>query len=429
MKYGSPKGTFDIVPNPPQPQDEWKTLHRWQFLEQTMRTLAHDYGYEEVRTPIFERTELFLREIGETSDVVSKEMYTFEDKGGRSMTLRPEGTAPLMRAFAQNRLHQLGSLHKFFYIGPFFRYDRPQAGRFRQFHQFGIEAVGDQAPEQDFEVIDLLCELFHRLKLEDLRVCINTLGMPKCREAYKQALITFLKPRFGSLSSESQIRLLKNPLRILDSKDPKERILLKEAPSILDFLDEGSKAHFARLCELLTQGSIRFDICPHLVRGLDYYNQTVFEILSNDLGAQNALGAGGRYDGLLGRIGGADLPAIGFSVGMERLLQTMEVQRVCFPEKRGPAVALIVLGERAKNRGHALLYDLRHAGVSTSLIVPKTLAKGLSLANESNASYSLIIGEKELEKNQGQVKHLKTGEVQFFPLPTIVEFFKGTDAK
>ena len=429
MKYASPKGTFDILPTFCPHKEQWKALHRWQFVEQKMRDLACDYGYEEVRTPVFEQTDLFLREMGETSDIVSKEMYIFEDKGARSMTLRPEGTAPVMRAFVQNGLQQLGSFHKFFYIGPFFRYDRPQAGRFRQFHQFGIEAIGDKTPEQDFEVIDLLYELFRRLEIKGVTVLINTLGRPHCREAYKEALLAFLRPHFASLSSESQARFVKNPLRILDSKDPEERALLKEAPSILDFLDATSNTHFNTLCHLLTSAKIPFEISPHLVRGLDYYNQTVFEMISNDLGAQNTIGAGGRYDGLLQRIGGVDLPSIGFSVGIERLLQTMDKQNAFFPEKQGPLVALILLGEKAKSCGYELLYTLRHAEISTILMRPKTLSKGLSQANQAQARYSLIIGEKELDTHQAQVKDLKTGKTYSLSLSTIVQFFKGKDAK
>ncbi|MCB1082616.1 MAG: histidine--tRNA ligase, partial [Chlamydiia bacterium] len=360
MSYTLPKGTFDILPHDPKKENAWKEASRWQHLETVMRALARDYGYEEIRTPIFEKTELFIRSVGETSDIVSKEMYTFEDKGNRSMTLRPEGTAAVMRAFAQHGLQQLGHHHKFFYIGPFFRYDRPQAGRYRQFHQFGIEAIGNGGPEQDFEAIELLYELYNRLGLKNLRVLVNSLGSASCREKYREALLSFLKPHLSTLSEESKVRFVKNPLRILDSKDEKEQALLKGAPSILEFLNEDNRKHFETLCALLEESHIPFEITPGLVRGLDYYNQTVFEITSDVLGAQNTIGAGGRYDGLLPAVGGPDLPCIGFSTGIERILHTMEGQNISFPEKKGPLVALIPLGEEAKKKAHTLLYSLRH---------------------------------------------------------------------
>ena len=424
MKYSLPKGTFDILPNEPKDQDAWKESHRWHYLESVMRKIANDYGYQEIRTPIFEKTELFVRGVGETSDIVSKEMYTFEDKGNRSMSLRPEGTASVMRAFAQNGLQQLGSYHKFFYIGPFFRYDRPQAGRFRQFHQFGIEAIGNGEPDQDFEAIELLYELFRRLGLKNLTVLVNTLGDSECRKKYQKALLNFLKPHFDTLSPESQKRFTKNPLRILDSKDEKERFLLKEAPSILDFLSDASQKHFDSLCEYLTSHNIPFQPAPQLVRGLDYYNHTVFEITSDILGAQNTIGAGGRYDGLLPAVGGPDLPCIGFSTGIERILQTMEGQNVPFPEKPGPMVSLIPLGNEAKNHAQTLLYELRHSKIATVLIETKKIQKGLQQAKQINTSYAIIIGDEELKENKGQVKTMKTRETEKIPFNAIVELFR-----
>ncbi|QVL57932.1 MAG: histidine--tRNA ligase [Simkaniaceae bacterium] len=424
MKYSLPKGTFDILPNEPKNQDKWKESHRWHYLESIMREVAHDYGYQEIRTPIFEKTELFIRGVGETSDIASKEMYTFLDKADRSMSLRPEGTASVMRAFAQNSLQQLGSHHKFFYIGPFFRYDRPQAGRFRQFHQFGIEAIGNGEPDQDFEAIELLYELFRRLGLKNLKVLVNTLGDKDCREKYQKALLNFLKPHFDTLSPESQARFTKNPLRILDSKDEKERGLLNEAPSILDFLSETSQKHFDSLCDYLNKHNIPFQITPQLVRGLDYYNHTVFEVTSDILGAQNTIGAGGRYDGLLPAVGGPDLPCIGFSTGIERILQTMEGQKIPFPEKPGPMVSLIPLGMEAKKLAQTLLYELRHSNISTILIEAKKIQKGLQQAEQINSSYAVIIGDEELKKNIGQVKTMKTRETEELSLSAIVEFFR-----
>lgn len=425
MKYSLPKGTFDILPEEPKEQDKWKESSKWHYLEQVIRTLAEDYGYQEIRTPIFEKTELFIRGVGETSDIASKEMYTFQDKGERSMSLRPEGTASVMRAFAEGQLQQLGSHHKFYYIGPFFRYDRPQAGRYRQFHQFGIEAIGSGEPEQDLEAIELLYELYRRLGLSNLHLMINSLGEPSCREKYKEALLTYLKPHFNMLSPESQSRFTKNPLRILDSKDPKEQDLLKTAPSILDFLNVESKNRFDTLCDLLRMQKIPFTITPNLVRGLDYYNYTVFEITSNVLGAQNTIGAGGRYDGLLHAVGGPDLPCIGFSTGLERILQTMEGQNISFPEKKGPFVTLIPLGEKAKRKAVEILYQLRHAHISSDLAVAKKIQKALQQAEQSHSSFAIIIGEEEINKNKVQIKIMKTRETKEVSFGSLIEFISN----
>lgn len=423
MKYSLPKGAFDILPEETKPQDCWKESVRWNHLETVICTLVREYGYQEIRTPIFEKTELFVRGVGETSDIVSKEMYTFQDKGNRSMSLRPEGTASVMRAFAQGQLQQLGTHHKFFYIGPFFRYDRPQAGRYRQFHQFGIEAIGNGEPEQDFEAIELLYELYRRLGLKNLHVMINSLGDPPCREKYKGALLDYLKFHFNSLSKESQARFTKNPLRILDSKDSKERELLESAPSILDYLSSENKGHFELLCKLLEKQKIPFTITPHLVRGLDYYNHTVFEITSDVLGAQNTIGAGGRYDGLLPAVGGPDLPCIGFSTGMERILQTMQGQGISFPERSGPMVALIPLDEKAKEKCFTLLYQLRHANIPAEMLVSKKIQKALRHAGRLKAKHAVIIGEQELEKNRVQIKEMESRKTEEAHLSNLIDYF------
>ena len=339
------------------------------------------------------------------------------------MSLRPEGTASVMRAFTQHQLQQLGNHHKFFYIGPFFRYDRPQAGRYRQFHQFGIEAIGNGEAEQDFETIELLYELYRRLGLKNLRIIVNSLGDANCRAKHREALLNFLKPHFDSLSEESQIRFTKNPLRILDSKDPKEEALIGSAPSILDFLSSESRGHFEALCTLLKEQEIPFVIEPKLVRGLDYYNHTVFEITSDALGAQNAIGGGGRYDGLLPAMGGPDLPCIGFSTGMERILQTMEYQKAPFPQKGTPFVTLIPIGEAGKKVAFKFLYALRHRAIPTDMIVTKKLQKALQSAEKKNTSFVVIIGEDELTKQSAQVKAMQSRKTQEIPLDTLVKHF------
>ncbi len=421
MKYSLPKGVFDILPVEPKEANKWKEVARWQHVENVMRTLSHDYGYQEIRTPIFEKTELFVRGVGETSDIVSKEMYTFKDKGDRLISLRPEGTASVMRAFAQNGLQQLGSVHKLFYIGPFFRYDRPQAGRFRQFHQFGIEAIGGGSPYHDLEVIDMLFELYRRLGMKHLKVMINSLGSLKTRAAYREKLLAYLKPHFASLSEESRARFEKNPLRILDTKDPKEQALLEKAPTILDDLDPESKTHFETLTGLLKKQGIPFEITPHLVRGLDYYNRTVFEITSDVLGAQNTIGAGGRFDGLLEDVGGPDLPCVGFSTGIERILTTMEGQGCPFPAPSPSKVIFIPLGDRALEAAIPLLYELRHNSISAELISTKKLQKGLQQASSRGAPLVVVIGDEELEKGVAQLKDMERRTQEVIPLNKLTE--------
>jgi histidyl-tRNA synthetase len=322
---------FDILPQEPQPEDGWRHSDHWQYIESVMRKCAADYGFKEIRTPIFERTELFVRGVGEGSDIVSKEMYTFLDKAERSMTLRPEGTASVIRAFVEKNLAQQPGLHKFFYIGPMFRYERPQAGRYRQHHQFGAEAIGIGKPEQDVEMIDMLYEIYHRLGLKNLSVMINSVGDEASRAPFRKALGDYLFPFLEDLSEDSKVRFSKNILRILDSKDARDQEILKNAPILEDYLSEASKEHFATVKALLFQMKIPYVVNPKLVRGLDYYNKTVFEVVSHELGAHNTIGGGGRYDGLTALFGGPDLPACGFATGLERLLQTMVGQKVSFP--------------------------------------------------------------------------------------------------
>ncbi len=354
MQYQVPKGLFDIVPYT---QDSWKLVEKWQYLESVIRKLAKDYNFDEIRTPIFEKTELFIRGVGGESDIASKELYTFLDKAERSMSLRPEGTAPIMRAFIENGLVQERVLHKLFYMGPMFRYDRPQKGRYRQHHQFGVEVIGKSSFEIDAEVIDILLELFNRLGLKDSKLLLNSIGDLETRKKYRESLLEFLKPNFENLSKDSQNRFEKNPLRILDSKDKKDQEIVKEAPSILDFLTEKAKKHFENLLNLLDKLDIKYTIDSRLVRGLDYYDNTVFEVVTEKTGAQNSLGGGGRFNGLLENLGGPALPGIGFACGMERILQTMIENDAMFPEKTGPYVLIIPLSEKAKEFAISLTKD------------------------------------------------------------------------
>lgn len=417
-----PKGTFDILPYGT--EEAWRLSDLWQYVEETIRKIASEYGYREIRTPIYEMTALFDRGVGETSDIVTKEMFTFEDKGGRSLSLRPEGTAPVMRAFIENKLPQFAPVHKFFYIGPMFRYERPQSGRYRQFHQFGIEAIGNATAEQDAEVIDLSCQLYKTLGLKDLKVHLNTVGDAETRIAYKKALLEYLKPHFAELSEDSKIRFEKNPLRILDSKDPKDKEIVKDAPSILNYLTKEARDHFQKVCFILEQIQIPFEIDPNIVRGLDYYNKTVFEILTQDLGAQNTIGAGGRFDGLIGNFGGPDLPAVGFATGLERVLQVMMVQKLSFPKRGRPLIYFIPMGDAARERCFSLATHLRHSHIAAEVeLYAKKTQNAIQNALRAEAVYCAVIGSDELEKGTLQLKHLETRqqtEVSFHDLiPTL----------
>ncbi len=395
MEYTIAKGTYDILPFEKEEEDKWRESSRWQYIEAVLRETAHAYGFQEMRTPIFEKTELFVRSVGEGTDIVSKEMYTFIDKGDRSLTLRPEGTAPSMRAFVENKLYAQGRVHKYYYLGPMFRYERPQSGRYRQHHQFGAEALGNSAPEQDAELIDLLCEIYRRLGLKNLTVCINSVGDAQTRSQYKKALLDYLTPRATELSSDSQERLAKNVLRILD------------------YLQPACKAHFERVLHLLDTLHIAYQVKPTLVRGLDYYNKTVFEVTAGELGAQNSVGGGGRYDGLTSALGGPDLPAVGFATGLERLLQTMSRQHAPFPAPPHPTFFFIPLGEKALAFCFEHLCRLRHEGIAAEIdLSAKKIGHSLSLAGALGAQYALIIGDDELASERATLKNLSTRETQ-----------------
>lgn len=424
MKYPIPPGVFDIIPI--DKQDTWKSSYLWAYIENIIRKTAKDYGYHEIRTPLFERTELFQRSVGDTSDIVSKEMYTFDDRGGRSLSLRPEGTAPVMRAFIEGQLHQTAPLQKLFYIAPMFRYERAQAGRYRQHHQFGAEAIGNGSPEQDAELIDLLYTLYQRLGLRNLTLYINSIGDTASRQAFRQALKDYLTPYTSLLSPDSQTRLELNPLRILDSKDPKDREIVAHAPSILDFLSEEAHAHFEELKRLLTLLRIPYQVNPFLVRGLDYYNKTVFEVVAGELGAQNSIGGGGRYDGLLSTLGGPDLPSIGFGTGIERILQTIINQKVFLPAPYHPTLFLVALGEKAKSACFELLHTLRQEGIPSEMdFSNKKVGKSLQYADQIGATYVAVIGDQELEGQELELKEMSTGNKIKVHLSALVEKLKS----
>jgi histidyl-tRNA synthetase len=425
MEYSIPKGTFDILPAELNEEDKWRESSRWQYLEEVMRRTAHDYGFLEMRTPIFEKTELFVRGVGESSDIVTKEMYTFIDKGERSMTLRPEGTASAMRSFVEKKLYSQPGLHKYFYIGPMFRYERPQAGRYRQHHQFGAEAIGIGTALQDVELIDMLCEVYRRLGLQNLTVQINSVGDAASRLKYKQALTQFLEPFLAELSQDSQVRFTKNILRILDSKDPSDQKILTGAPLLKDFLTPEAKSHFEQVLALLDSLNIKYAINPKLVRGLDYYNKTVFEITTEVLGAQNSIGGGGRYDGLVEAVGGPNLPSVGFATGMERILQTMLKQGTPFPNRPHPLVFFIPMGQEALHLCFEWACALRHEQIPTEIdLSGKKVQHGLQLADICRATYAVVIGDEELKSKHIKLKNMATRESVTIPLNQLVAELK-----
>ena len=416
------KGVFDILPSDPDSQGRWRESHLWQYLERMVREIAGQFGFREIRTPMFETTELFARGIGTGTDIVSKEMYTFLDKAERSLTLRPEGTAPTIRAFIEKKLDQQAPVHKFFYLAPMFRYERSQAGRYRQHHQFGVEAIGSKQPEQDVEVIHLLWSLYVRLGLKGLTLNLNSIGEPEARAAFRHALKMYLKPHLESLSVESQERYETNPLRILDSKDPKDQKWLHDAPHILDFLSPSSQAHFETVCQLLKLIGISYQINHRLVRGLDYYNNTVFEITSHELGAQNSLGGGGRYDGLIAQLGGPALPAFGFGTGLERVIQTLLAQEAPLPVAPASDLLLIPLGDEASLECFKLLCKMREQGLKVEMdFSGKKLKNALRYADAAKIRYVVVVGDKELQTGKIELKEMATSSTTILSLDRLID--------
>lgn len=420
MTIPIPPGVFDLLPD--DPENSWRETHLWQYVESVCRKMAQEYGFQEVRTPLFERIELFSRGVGEGTDIVSKEMYTFEDRGGRLLALRPEGTAPVMRAFIEKQLHTRGPTHKIFYIAPMFRYERQQAGRYRQHHQLGIEVIGVAAPQQDAEMIDFAMSLYRQLGLKNLKASINSLGTPASRVHYRQLLKEYLQTHFDKLSADSKVRFEINPLRILDSKNPEDQEIIQGAPSILDCLDDESQMHFDMVRKCLDALHIEYEVNSRLVRGLDYYNKTVFEVVSGVLGAQNSLCGGGRYDGLMKTLGGPDLPCLGFGSGLERVIQTMLKQEVPLPKKSGPTLFLIPMGGEATLKGFVLLHQLHEAGIHAQMDYSgRKVGKAMQYANQIHAQYVLILGDQELASGRAELKQMDTGIVRVVELNHLIQ--------
>lgn len=401
------KGIKDITPD---------QMPKWDVVERTAHALAHAFGFHEIRIPVFEKTELFVHSIGGTTDIVEKEMYTFPDKDGSSLTLRPEGTAGVVRAFIERGLKTYEASRKLYYIGPMFRHERPQAGRLRQFHQFGVEYVGSSEPSADVEVITLLWRFFSTLQLPGLLLELNSLGVLADRQAYKQELVSFLKTKADRLCANCRRRLEANPLRALDCKVPGCREATKDAPFLTDFLSASSKDHFERVLQGLQALAVPYSINPRLVRGLDYYSMTTFEVSCSALGAQNAIGAGGRYDGLFETLGGVPTPAVGFAIGLERVILVLPDSTLPTPE---PWVFVAAFGEKGRQAGFALLDSLRsnHVKADTDYTA-STLKNLLRSADRLNAPYVAIIGDDEVANNQVILRNMTTKEQEIHPLDT-----------
>ena len=399
MRLQKPKGTQDILP---------LEAARWQYVENLARATFKKYNYGEIRTPMFEHYEVISRSVGDTTDIVTKEMYDFYDKGDRHITLRPEGTAPVVRSFVENKLFapEVQKPVKLYYIGSMFRYERPQAGRLREFHQIGVECFGSKNPATDVETIAMAYQLFGDLGIQDVTLHLNTLGSPESRAAYRQALIDYLTPLKETLSKDSQRRLDENPLRVLDSKEKEDKLAVENAPSILDYLDEESQAHFDAVRDMLETLGIPYVIDTNMVRGLDYYNHTIFEFITKVDKAELTICAGGRYDGLVEYFGGPETPGFGFGLGLERLLLILEKQGIELPVDSQMDVYIAVLGEGANSKALELVQALRQQGLTAERdYLGRKIKAQFKSADSFKATTVITLGESEVETGQVTIKN------------------------
>ena len=417
MLTNAPRGTKDILPD---------TVGDWLYIEKEIRDLCKRFGYQEIRTPVFEHTELFQRGIGEGTDVVDKEMYTFTDRGGRSVTLRPENTASAVRAYLQNKLYAEADLVKLFYIGSMFRYDRPQAGRLREFHQFGIEALGESNPAVDAEVILLAIKLLEGLGLKELELSINSVGCPECRSQYRTMLQDFFRDKLEDLCEDCKSRFDRSPLRILDCKKDSDKPYMADAPKITDCLCEECSSHFEALKQHLAKAGVGFKHDPRLVRGLDYYTKTAFEIKYPPLGAQSAVAGGGRYDGLIEEMGGNHTPAVGFATGLERLLLALENQNLLPDKNRSVDAYVVALGEKAQAEAFKLVMDLRDAGLSAAIdYAGRSMKAQMKQANKLNAKYAVILGDDEIAEGAALIRSMADSSQEKVAFDAVIEKIKG----
>lgn len=398
-KMQKPKGTNDML---------HVDAYKWQYVENSLKNLAAEYGIREIRTPIFEHTELFSRGVGETTDVVQKEMYTFEDKGGRSVTLKPEGTAGTVRAFIQHSVYADAQPTKMYYFTPVFRYENVQKGRLRQHHQFGVEMFGSKEASMDAEIISLAMRAFKEFGVKDLSLNINSIGCPKCRNKYNEALKQFLNQNYDELCGTCKSRFEKNPMRILDCKEKKCKEINKNAPVILDYICEECQDHFDNLKRYLEVMGIEYKIDPYIVRGLDYYTKTVFEVINKDI----TVCGGGRYDKLIEEIGGPDMPAVGFGMGLERLLMTLEEENIEIPKPDLLDLYIGSMGDVANLQSFNIIYNLRKSGLSCDGDhMKKSVKAQMKFANKLGANYSMILGDDELSNKKANLKRMSDGEI------------------
>lgn len=397
-----PKGTEDVLP---------KDAYRWQFLENIFREEAAAFGYKEIRTPVFEHTNLFERGVGSTTDVVQKEMYTFETKGHDSLTLRPEGTAGAARAVLEHGVFNDPLPIKAYYLVSCYRYERPQSGRQREFHQFGMECYGSSSPAADAEMITAAKSIFDRLQLKNIRLEINSIGCPACRREYHKALKEYFSQYQEDLCEDCKDRLERNPMRLLDCKVPHDHALAENAPVGLDYLCDECKDHFEKVKAYLNANGIEYTVNPKIVRGLDYYTKTVFEFICDDIGAQSTVCGGGRYDGLLEELGGNPMPGLGFALGIERLLLTLDAQGIEIPKPESCDVFIASLGEEAGMKASALSIALRRAGLYAEFdVVGRGLKAQMKYANKIGAKFSVVLGDNEIAENSANIKNMQSGE-------------------
>ena len=417
MLTKAPRGTKDITP---------KDAYKWNYVENKFREVCALFGYEEMRTPIFEHTELFKRSVGDTTDIVQKEMYSFEDKGKRDITLKPEGTAGVVRAFIENKLYAETQPTKLFYMTPCFRYERPQAGRQRQFHQFGIEALGSDKPSLDAEVIALAVQFFNEVGLKDLVVSINSVGCPTCRAKYNEILKAYLDSKADVLCETCLERKDKNPMRVIDCKNTTCQENLQDVPFMVDYLCDDCSEHFKKVQEYLNEMEINYVVDKKIVRGLDYYKKTAFEIISNDIGAQSTVCGGGRYDGLVEQIGGPKgVSGIGFGLGVERLLLTLENNNIEIENPHAMDIFIVTIGDKAKTKSFKILKDLRSEHISAENDhLDRSVKAQFKYSDKINAKFTIVIGDDELENDSATLKNMATSEQTTIKLSDIVKELK-----
>lgn len=413
MLTNAPKGTKDMLPD---------QAYKWHYIEEAFADICRRYGFQEIRTPVFEHTELFQRGVGDTTDIVQKEMYTFQDYGKRSITLKPEGTSPVVRAFTEHKLYAGVQPNKFYYNIPCFRYEKPQSGRLREFHQFGIETFGTMDMMADAECISLGYDFLKEMGITDIELRINSVGCPECRKKHREALREFLKPKYDELCDTCKDRFDRNPMRIIDCKSPICQELVSGAPMMIDYLCDDCKEAFDQLQANLDAMGIEYVVDPGIVRGLDYYTKTAFEFVTTKIGAQGTVCGGGRYDKLVEEVGGPSTPGVGFGLGKERLLLTMEACGVEIPEPAGADVFIAVMGDEAKAAGLKLMRELRQQGIAVQMdIMGRNIKNQFKYANRINAKKTVVIGQDELEKNSFAIKDMETSEQVNVPMESIVE--------